>query len=107
MPLRGAFTIWMLVRSFSAMSSAAHHHNHATSPPAPRAASSSAPCSAAGLLRWFLRAIPTAIVVAALSGLALWGHYSDWKMPKFSALVGTENETAAEWCKEHNVPEAE
>jgi cobalt-zinc-cadmium efflux system membrane fusion protein len=89
------------------MSSAAHHPDHATSPPAPRAASSSAPRPAAGLLRWSLRAIPTAIVVAALSGLALWGHYSDWKMPKFSALVGKENEPAAEWCKEHNVPEAE
>jgi cobalt-zinc-cadmium efflux system membrane fusion protein len=53
-----------------------------------------------------LRAIPTAIVVAALGGLALWGHFADWKIPKFSALFGNENETVEQWCKEHNVPEA-
>jgi cobalt-zinc-cadmium efflux system membrane fusion protein len=89
------------------MSSAAHHHDRVASPAASRAALSSAPRSITGFLKWFLRAIPTAVVVAALGGLASWGHYSDWKVPKFSALIGKENEKVEEWCKEHNVPEAE
>jgi cobalt-zinc-cadmium efflux system membrane fusion protein len=52
-----------------------------------------------------MRAVPTVVVVAALGGLAVWGHFSDWKMPKFSALVGKHEEAAQQWCQEHNVPE--
>src|SRR5205807_2349873 len=72
---------------------------------APRA-ESAATRPTTGFVMWFRRAIPTAIVVAALGGMALWGHYSDWKMPKFSSLVGNKNETVEPWCQEHNVPEA-
>lgn len=58
--------------------------------------------------QWLRRAAPTAAVVAALAGLAVWGHSSDWTLPKFSALIGGGGDTAADnWCKEHNVPEGE
>src|SRR4051812_10800256 len=58
--------------------------------------------------------VPTLLVIAALIGVAFWGHATDWKLPKFSALFGSKaGETAGEggegadgWCKEHNVPEA-
>jgi cobalt-zinc-cadmium efflux system membrane fusion protein len=53
-------------------------------------------------------------VFAALAGVALWGHSTDWTLPKFSALFGGsasasgQCEPGAEgWCKEHNVPESE
>jgi cobalt-zinc-cadmium efflux system membrane fusion protein len=57
---------------------------------------------------------PTLLVIAALGGLAFWGHATDWTLPKFSALFGGKSgQTAGEgeegadgWCKEHNVPEA-
>jgi membrane fusion protein, heavy metal efflux system len=51
--------------------------------------------------------VPTFSVVLALGGLAMWGHSTDWTMPKFSALVGQDMAEIEEWCREHNVPEAE
>jgi len=57
--------------------------------------------------QWVLRAVPTVVVVAALAGLALWGHLTDWTMPKFSSLVSKDVAAVEEWCTEHNVPEAE
>jgi len=65
------------------------------------------PSQRAPALHWLKRATPTALVVAVLAGLALWGHSTDWTMPKFSALVGTDAGEAEAWCKEHNVSEAE
>jgi cobalt-zinc-cadmium efflux system membrane fusion protein len=88
------------------MSAAARPHDHVSPPAAPAAALPSPSRPAAALLRWFWRAVPTAAVVTALAGLALWGHFADWKMPKFSTLIGKQSETAEDWCQEHNVPEA-
>lgn len=60
------------------------------------------------------RGVPTALVVAALGGIAYWGHSSDWTLPKFSTLLnGYDVATVSPisgtggWCKEHNVPSAE
>jgi cobalt-zinc-cadmium efflux system membrane fusion protein len=50
--------------------------------------------------------LPTLAVIVALVGIGLWGHFSHWTMPKFSALVGSAAPDAAPWCKEHNVPES-
>jgi cobalt-zinc-cadmium efflux system membrane fusion protein len=88
------------------MASAAHHHDHASSPAAPRAARPASLRPLGRIVRWFWRAVPTAVVVAALGGLAVWGHFADWKVPKFSALLAIEHTTIDEWCQEHNVPEA-
>src|SRR5262249_10101580 len=86
-----------------AMSSIPHHHDHLSSPAAlPRAERRS---SNAG--RWIGSVVPTVFVVAALIGLAVWGHQTDWAMPKFSALVGQNPQPAEQWCLEHNVPETE
>ena len=52
-------------------------------------------------------ALPTAVTVAALVGLAAWGHSSDWTLPKFSALLGNRAAQVADWCDEHNVPESQ
>jgi cobalt-zinc-cadmium efflux system membrane fusion protein len=89
------------------MSSALHHHDQVTTPVAPRALRPGLLWPLRAAASWLWRAIPTAIVVATLIGLALWGYRSDWKLPKFSALVGKESAAAAEWCQEHNVAEAD
>jgi cobalt-zinc-cadmium efflux system membrane fusion protein len=46
-------------------------------------------------------------VLAALGGLAYWGHHTGWTLPKFSDLSGTGAAEPDDWCKEHGVPESE
>jgi membrane fusion protein, heavy metal efflux system len=55
---------------------------------------------------WLRKSMPTAAVVAALVALAVWGHSTEWTLPKFSALIGGEKTEVADWCDEHNVPES-
>jgi multidrug efflux pump subunit AcrA (membrane-fusion protein) len=47
------------------------------------------------------------VVLALLAGVALWGHFNEWTMPKFSTLLGETAEAESSWCPTHNVPEAE
>jgi len=54
-----------------------------------------------------LGGIPTLIVLAAIGGLAWWGHHHEWSLPKFSELTGSEKETGVLWCDEHGVAEAD
>jgi cobalt-zinc-cadmium efflux system membrane fusion protein len=58
-------------------------------------------------MQWLRRTAPTAIVVAGIVGLAIWGNASDWSIPKFSSLFGGAADEAADWCDEHNVPESQ
>jgi len=51
--------------------------------------------------------LPTGAVLAVLAGLALWGHNTDWTMPKFSTLVGAEHAPGEDWCQEHSVSESQ
>jgi cobalt-zinc-cadmium efflux system membrane fusion protein len=53
------------------------------------------------------RAVPTVVIVGVIAGLAIWGHASDWTLPKFSALFGNDASGDTDWCKEHNVPESQ
>lgn len=46
------------------------------------------------------------LVLLAFAGLFAFGHYTDWKMPKFTALTGQSEPVAADWCDEHGVPES-
>lgn len=46
------------------------------------------------------------MVVATLVGLGAYGHYSHWKLPKFSALTGSADSVRKDWCEEHGVPES-
>jgi membrane fusion protein, heavy metal efflux system len=56
-------------------------------------------------LRHRLRAgLPTIAVVTILAMIALWGHSTDWTMPKFSSLIGGGPEQAEDWCPLHDVP---
>lgn len=52
-------------------------------------------------------ALSTLSVIAALAGLAYWGHRTDWTLPKFSALIGRDDVPRDAWCAEHNVAEAQ
>ncbi len=54
---------------------------------------------------WLKRSAPTVAVMGALGGLAVWGHSTEWTMPKFSSFFGVVGASEGEWCKEHNVPE--
>lgn len=80
------------------MSSAIHHN-------ALPGTTSTAPAS--GLALWLTRGLSSVTVIAALGGLALWGHFSEWQLPKFSAMVGNTDSAKEEWCQAHNVAEAE
>jgi cobalt-zinc-cadmium efflux system membrane fusion protein len=60
----------------------------------------------ASVARWLIGAIPTALVLATLGGLAFWGHHSGWTLPKFSALTGQAAADKDDWCAAHGVPES-
>jgi len=51
--------------------------------------------------------IPTLVVMAVLVGLGIYGHHSDWKLPKFAALAGNGVAARDDWCEEHGVPESQ
>jgi cobalt-zinc-cadmium efflux system membrane fusion protein len=86
------------------MSSALHHNalpgNSSTTSPSPGTARTQ-------LALWLSRGLSTAAIVGALGGLAVWGHFSEWQLPKFSALLGTTDSPTADWCQAHNVAEAD
>ncbi len=65
------------------------------------------PSTSRKAIAWLIESMPTVIVMAALAGIAYWGHHNDWKVPKFSELAGTTPPAAEAWCAEHNVPESE
>jgi cobalt-zinc-cadmium efflux system membrane fusion protein len=50
--------------------------------------------------------VPTVLIVAALAGVAWWGHATDWKLPTFASLAGEVTATPEPWCTDHNVPDA-
>src|SRR5713226_7495531 len=50
--------------------------------------------------------VGTAVVWIGLGALAVWGHHSGWKVPKFSELTGSRQTEKADWCGEHGVPES-
>lgn len=69
-------------------------------PPAPSSRS-------VAVWQWLAKATPTAAVISVLAGLAVWGHRTDWTLPKFSSLIGNAASEVEDWCKEHNVPESQ
>jgi cobalt-zinc-cadmium efflux system membrane fusion protein len=49
----------------------------------------------------------TVLVVAALAGVAWWGHRTEWKASRFSELFGAKSAAEKEdWCEDHNVPDS-
>ncbi|MGB7327069.1 MAG: efflux RND transporter periplasmic adaptor subunit [Rubripirellula sp.] len=59
------------------------------------------PNIAATILGW----IPSVLVLAALGGLAWFGHQNDWKLPSFGSVAGDTASVGPEWCDSHGVPE--
>jgi cobalt-zinc-cadmium efflux system membrane fusion protein len=59
-----------------------------------------------GLFGRIARGIPPVVIFASLGGLLVWGHKSEWTLPKFSALRG-DTTAADDWCPDHVVPESE
>ena len=53
-----------------------------------------------------VRSLPTVLLLAALGGLAWWGHQSGWSLPKFSEVTGESAALPDDWCEEHGVPES-
>lgn len=51
--------------------------------------------------------IPTLLVLTLLAGIGVAGHYSHWKLPKFSTLIGAAPPAKDDWCQEHGVPESQ
>lgn len=74
-------------------------------PDSPVAGATAAPQSS--ILGWIARKIPPLIVIAALAGVAYWGHHTEWKIPKFPELSGGPAAPEVPWCDEHGVPEAD
>ncbi len=59
------------------------------------------------LLGWlFGRFLPNLLVLAALGGLAWWGHHTGWTLPAFAELTGAGSAEKDDWCPEHGVPES-
>jgi cobalt-zinc-cadmium efflux system membrane fusion protein len=47
------------------------------------------------------------LVFITLGGLLLWGHQTDWTLPKFSWLARQPDDEKDDWCSEHGVPESQ
>jgi membrane fusion protein, heavy metal efflux system len=56
--------------------------------------------------RRLINRTPALLVMALLAGLGIYGHCSDWKLPKFSSLTGRSADRRDDWCEEHGVPES-
>lgn len=59
------------------------------------------------VISWVRDSVPTLFVLAVFGGLFYYGHHTDWKLPKFSALTGATPDAPADWCEEHGVPESQ
>lgn len=57
-------------------------------------------------IAWLSRVAPSVLVLAALGGLAYFGHRTGWTVPRFSALTGKTAEEKDDWCGAHAVPES-
>ena len=52
-----------------------------------------------GWLRTMTHHVPTILVLALLGGLGIYGHRTDWRMPKFAALVGEPPVVSDDWVR--------
>ena len=91
------------------MSQSASTHRGVLLPPPttePAVCPSASPSRSPVLWPWITKVMPTAAVVGVLVGLAVWGHSTDWKLPKFSVLIENGDSVKSDWCDEHSVPES-
>jgi cobalt-zinc-cadmium efflux system membrane fusion protein len=60
------------------------------------------------LRKWWktvFHAVPNIVVFLLLGSVMYLGHQTDWKMPKFSELLGASTIISDDWCAEHLVPQ--
>ena len=57
-------------------------------------------------LSWLRRNLPTLLVFGVIAGMGYYGHRSQWKLPRFSMLVGAASAERDDWCTGHGVPES-
>ncbi len=90
------------------MSTSSQRVNKPVAPPQVALAETSdpVPVERQGFWRWLLNTLPTFGVITLIACLAVWGHETDWTLPKFSALIGGQKTEEPDWCDEHNVPES-
>lgn len=55
---------------------------------------------------YMFQTLPTFLLLAALGGLAWWGHHTGWALPKFSEFTDGAAAPPDDWCEEHGVPES-
>ncbi|MFN4259495.1 MAG: efflux RND transporter periplasmic adaptor subunit [Gemmataceae bacterium] len=63
------------------------------------------PLPSPSVVRRIVQGLPTVLVLAALGGLAVWGHHTGWQLPRWPAWIGVEAQSD-DWCAEHGVPES-
>jgi multidrug efflux pump subunit AcrA (membrane-fusion protein) len=78
-----------------------------TTPPLQTETPAPTPCRSVDVWARLFNTLPTAAVIILLTGLALWGHSNDWKLPKFSSFRENVATEKVVWCEEHGVPEAQ
>lgn len=88
------------------MSTASQRDRAVHPPTSPQSASTAPAPSRLKFSQWVLHSVPTALVIAALVGIGVWGRATDWTIPKFSSLMGGAPAAEDAWCEDHNVPES-
>ena len=73
----------------------------------PQRAETAEPQRRLRVLSRFNHYLPTLMVMVLLAGLGVYGHHSDWKLPRFSALSGNGLVERDDWCAGHGVPESQ
>jgi cobalt-zinc-cadmium efflux system membrane fusion protein len=79
-------------------------HSVATEPVPATAAANPPPKSHSGLVGWLKHAISSAVVLAVLGGVLVWGHATGWKVDKFSD--DDDEKKKDDWCPKHGVPKS-
>jgi len=50
--------------------------------------------------------ISNLVVFGTLAAVFAVGHRTNWRLPSFSALIGSASQRTDDWCPEHQVPES-
>ena len=73
-------------------------------PPSPDIVPADSPRSGSRFWPWLRTALSTALVISALAGIGAWGYGTDWTLPKFSALVGSERQRSPTGARNTTCP---
>lgn len=57
-------------------------------------------------LKRLVQSIGPLLTLLGFVAIFVYGHRSDWKLPKFGSLIGRVDSRVDDWCEEHGVPES-